>query len=209
MSQLALLVCLAAAAADGDGARLLKGVEERYNRAKTIQVLFEQSLTVAAKPPRSESGELFLRKPGRMRWQYTNPAGKLFLSDGKDVYLYSPTANRVEKSRLKESEDLRAPLAFLLGRVDFKRDFAGFRTRQDGPDTWVVAAPKSDRLSWRQVEFLVSPGFAIRRLKVTGQDESVLEFTFERERVNPSLANRLFRFEMPAGAELVEAGAEK
>ena len=67
-----------------------------------------------------------LRKPGRMRWDYSEPSGKLFLSDGKDVYLYTPDANRVEKTKLKASEDMRAPLAFLLGKLDFSKEFRDF-----------------------------------------------------------------------------------
>ena len=48
---------------------------------------------------RTESGTLRLRKPGRMRWDYTDPAGKLFLSDGKNLYLYTPANNEVESSK--------------------------------------------------------------------------------------------------------------
>ncbi len=77
--------------------RLLKGVEQRYNRAKTLQVHFVESYSVQGRARKSESGELTLRKPGRMRWDYTSPSGKLFVSDGKDVYLYTPEAHRVEK----------------------------------------------------------------------------------------------------------------
>ena len=79
------------------------------------------------RPRKSESGELTLRKPGRMRWDYTAPAGKLFLSDGKQVYLYTPDSNRVERMPLKESDDMRAPLAFLLGKLDFAKEFRDFQ----------------------------------------------------------------------------------
>ena len=66
-------------------------------------------------------GDLYLRKPGKMRWDYKTPAGKLFLSDGKQVYFYNPATNRAEKTKLKETEDMRAPLAFLLGKLDFEQ----------------------------------------------------------------------------------------
>ena len=92
---------------------LLKNVENRYNRAQTLQVLFNESYTGAGQPRRSEAGRLTLRKPGRMRWDYTSPLGKLFVSDGKFLWLYTPANNRVERMRLKEAEDMRAPLAFL------------------------------------------------------------------------------------------------
>jgi outer membrane lipoprotein carrier protein len=200
-----VLLALSPAAAETSLWKLLQGVEQRYNRARTLQVLFEQSYSAGSRGRRTESGELFLRKPGRMRWDYSTPAGKLFVSDGKDIYFYSPSTNRVEKMKLKESEDLRAPLAFLLGRLNFKRDFGEFQVRAETEGQWITALPKSDRLPYRQVEFLVTPAFEIRRLRVAGQDNSVLEFRFDRERLNPPLSDALFKFQAPPGAEVVEA----
>src|SRR6266852_9857315 len=109
-------------AADVDVSRTLKGIEDRYNNAQTLQVAFTESYTLQGRK-RTEKGELFLRKPGRMRWQYSAPAGKLFVSDGKFVYYYNPDENRAEKMKLKETDDMRAPLAFLLGRLQFQNDF--------------------------------------------------------------------------------------
>src|SRR6266568_1364549 len=83
-----LVVCLAtvsAFAADDLLNQALKGLQDRYNRAKTLQVTFNETYTVQGRPHQSESGTLTLRKPGRMRWDYTTPPGKLFLSDGRDV----------------------------------------------------------------------------------------------------------------------------
>jgi outer membrane lipoprotein carrier protein len=208
MHRIALLVvALVAPAAEPDLATLLQGVENHYNRARTLQVGFEQSYSAPSRGRRTESGELFLRKPGKMRWNYAQPAGQQFVSDGKNVYFYSPNTNRVEKMKFKESEDLRAPLAFLLGRLDFRRDFGEFRTRAEGEGQWITAIPKSDRLPYRQVEFLVTRGFQIRQVKIAGQDNSVMEFRFERERLNPPLGDALFKFQAPAGAEVVETGA--
>ena len=184
--------------------KLLQGVEQRYNGARTLRVLFEQSYSAGSRGRRTESGELFLRKPGRMRWNYSSPAGKLFVSDGKDIYFYTPNTNRVEKMKLKESDDLRAPLAFLLGRLDFKRDFGELRARAEGAGQWITALPKSGRLPYRQVEFLVTPAFEIRQLRIAGQDNSVIEFRFEQEKLNPPLNDALFKFQAPPGAEVVE-----
>jgi len=79
-----------------------------------------------------------------MRWQYTTPAGKLFVSDGKYIYLYTPGTQRVERSKVKETDDMRAPLAFLLGKLDFQRDFKRFVSRPRGPDFLIAAEPRSD-----------------------------------------------------------------
>jgi outer membrane lipoprotein carrier protein len=190
-------------AADDVLPRLLKGVEERYNRTKTLQMGFEETYTVNGKPRKAESGELYLRKPGRMRWDYKEPAGKLFLSDGKEVYLYTPSDNTAEKTKLKESDDMRAPLAFLLGKLEFNKEFRSFSTAQvEGGDLKLTATPNSDRVPYRQVEFFVTPDYKIRKLNITGQDASLLTFVLTNEQVNPALADSLFQFKLPPGATL-------
>ncbi|HYO81237.1 MAG TPA: outer membrane lipoprotein chaperone LolA [Bryobacteraceae bacterium] len=185
--------------------RVLEDVERHYNGVRTLQVEFEETLSGPGRPRISESGRLYLRKPGRMRWDYKTPQGKLFLSDGKDVYYYNPTTKQAERMKLRETEDMRAPLAFLLGRLDFQKDFTNFQSRSEGGDVIVTATPKSDKMPYKQVEFAVSAQREIRRLVVTGHDNALLSFRFTDERMNPALADTLFRFVMPAGGQWVEA----
>jgi outer membrane lipoprotein carrier protein len=185
---------------------LLKTVEARYNRTQSLKLDFSQSYAGTKRPVQNESGVLYLRKPGRMRWEYTSPAGKVFISDGKEVVLYDPGDQRAEKSKLKESEDMRAPLAFLLGKLDFKKEFKSFQTRADGSDNWIVAEPKSENLAYTKVEFLATPEGEIRRVRITGQDQSQLDFTFTNEQLNAPVAPTLFTFHPPPGVQVVEAG---
>ena len=192
----------------GDAAldALLKRVETRYNQTKTLQVLFHEDYTPPGRAKRTESGTLVLRKPGKMRWDYDQPKGKLFVSDGKYLWLYTPLENRAEKMKLKESDDMRAPLAFLLGKLDFQKDFRNLQAKQEGPDMRITAAPKTDNLPYSAVEFLVAPDQRIKLVKVTGFDHSVLEFRLDEEKVDPPLDAKLFQFQVPKGAHLVEAG---
>jgi outer membrane lipoprotein carrier protein len=181
---------------------ILHSVEEHYNRARTLSVSFTESYLAGSRTKRTESGTLDLRKPGRMRWNYTSPAGKMFLSDGKRFYLYTPSTQRVEVSSVHDTEDLHAPLAFLLGKLEFYKEFSGFELHGEGSDLWIAAEPNSPYLPYSKVEFLVTPESRIRRMRVTEDDLSVLDFTFEEEKVNPPLNQELFVFHLPAGAEL-------
>lgn len=197
-----LLLCLTAAGRDlGE---VLKGVEARYNRAGTLSMRFEQKYLQGGRAQRAESGLLSLRKPGRMRWQYEQPSGKVFVSDGKFVWFYSPAENRAERSKLKAADDFRAPLAFLLGKLDFKRDFGQFEFKETGGEAHIVALPKTDRTPYTRVEFTVTPQNMIRRLVVQGSNATVMEFLFTGELLNPALSDSLFRYTPPAGAEVVE-----
>jgi len=196
------MVCAQAASPGLDA--LFKGVEERYNRAQSLEVQFQEAYSAPQRPKTTESGTLRLRKPGRMRWDYTDPAGKLYLSDGKNIYLYTPSTRQAEKMKLKESEDMRVPLAFLLGKLNFTKEFKDFESRPEGSLTWIVAKPKSENLPYTKVEFAVGPDYRIHRLQVTGYDQSFIQFSFDQEKLNPPMDAKIFQFQLPAGARLVE-----
>ena len=185
---------------------LLKGVEARYNKTKTLQVLFHEDYTPTGRPKRSENGTLLLRKPGRMRWDYEQPKGKLFISDGKYLWLYTPDDNKAERMKFQETDDMRAPLAFLLGKLNFQKEFRNIQAAAQGSDTRISAEPKTDNLPYSNVEFVVAPDSHIKMVKVIGFDRSTIEFQFDREQVDPSLDDKLFKFQLPKGASLVEAG---
>ena len=195
-----------ATAADQRTEQLLKQVERRYNSAITLTVHFSETYRGPGRPARTETGTLYLLKPGKMRWEYTSPAGKLFVSDGKSVYLYLPSQHRAEKMSLKVSEDMRAPLAFLLGKLNFEKEFQTMQARPDAGGTLITAEPKTANLPYSKVEFAISPAFEIRKLRVIGQDQSILDFEFGQERLNPPFSAGLFQFHAPPGTEVVVAG---
>lgn len=205
-SLLTALLCLWSLSA-ADVKATLEAVERRYNNARTLQVNFEETYLAPGRGKRTEAGVLYLRKPGRMRWDYTRPPGKLFLSDGKDVYLYTPYDKQVEKMKLKEADDLRAPLAFLLGRLNFDKEFEHISGQTEPTGIVVKAQAKSTKLPYKNVEFHITPDLRMDRIVIYGQDESVLQFEFSDEKLNPPLAESLFRFALPPGARMVEAAA--
>jgi len=186
-------------AAPADVSRLLAAVERRYNGSATLQMRFEQQYRGGGQPSRTESGVLFLKKPGRMRWEYRHPEGKLFVTDGKYAWFYSPAMNQVEKSLLRATDDLRAPLAFLMGHLDFQRDFREFRLVDDR----IQAKPRSVKSPYREVEFSAGPAGELREVTVSGQDGGLMTFRFSEERLGGRMREELFRFVVPAGAEVV------
>jgi outer membrane lipoprotein carrier protein len=203
------LLAVLAFAGDARLDSLLKSVESRYNRAKTLQVVFHEEYTPQGKPRGSESGTLMLRKPRLMRWDYDQPQGKLFVCDGKYLWLYTRSENRAERWKFQESEDMRAPLAFLLGKLNFEKDFRNLEVQPEGTegkDVRIKAQPKTDNLPYSAVEFVVTSDSRIKEVKVTGFDHSILHFVFDREQLDPTLDAKLFQFQVPKGAELVEAG---
>ncbi len=194
-------VILTAAQAD-DVSQTLKGIENHYNTAQTLQVNFTET-SRSHNRTLTQKGTLYLRKPQRMLWRYTSPEGRLFVLDGKFVYDYTPGDKEVEKVPFKTSDDMRGPLAFLLGNLNFHQDFKDqFSVAPDGA---ITALAKSDRFPYTEVSFLAGPDFVIHRLTVKQQDNTVIEFQFDGEKKNPALSEALFHFSAPPGVQIAFA----
>ena len=197
------LAALSAFGADVDLPRLLKAIEGRYNSIKTLEMDFDLTYVSPSRVRRNEGGKLYLRKPGRMRWEYTKPEGKLYLSNGVDYWYYNPIARTAEKMKLKEAADMQAPMAFLLGKLDFQRDFSKFTVRQEGALVRITAEPKNpDKAPYREVSFLAAQDARIEQLTVRGQDASTMDFRFRNETRNPAQKDSLYVFTPPPGVEV-------
>ncbi|MGH9584097.1 MAG: LolA family protein [Bryobacteraceae bacterium] len=200
-----LAIGSAAAWAASGPSELIHRVQTRYNHARTLSVHFAESYSFGGHRRPPESGTLVLKKQGKMRWDYTQPAGKVFVSDGKNVYLYTAEDNRVEKVPLKDTEDMRAPFAFLLGRLDMKKEFTHFESHPGAGGTWLDAAAKSKRVPYEQIEMLIAADGEIRTLKVAERDGSLLSFSFSEEKLNPPVRDSVFHFAIPPGAQVVNS----
>lgn len=120
----------AIAAPRGDASAVVKALEARYSHARTLEAAFYERYTTGGQGGQAESGTVYFSKPGRMRWDYESPGKKMFLVDGKNVWLYVPADHTASKASLKESADWRTPLALLTGNAHLERlcgriEFAG------------------------------------------------------------------------------------
>jgi outer membrane lipoprotein-sorting protein len=205
MNKVLLAGCLVAAwghASGQDVSKTLHGIEDRYNTAKTLRVNFTETLTGRGGRHVPQTGTLYLRKTRQMRWEYTSPPGNLFLSDGMFTYDYIAKSNSFVQQKLKEGDDMRGPLAFLLGKLDFDRDFGQYRTGD--ADGAITAVPKSDKLEYSEVTLVPGPDFSIKKLSIKGQDGSVIQYVFDGEVRNPPLSESLFKFIKPLGAVMID-----
>src|SRR5689334_1071088 len=119
---LALLSALPLRASDLSS--LASAVDSHYNHLRTLQTDFTEIYSGAG-TERTESGVLLLKKPGKMRWEYRSPREKLFVSDGHAVWFYVPGENQARRSEVKKLDDLRSPLAFLLGKTKLEKELQG------------------------------------------------------------------------------------
>jgi outer membrane lipoprotein carrier protein len=96
-------------------------LEEHYRSARTLRAVFLERYSAGPREARIESGTVYFRRPGRMRWEYEAPEKKLFLADGKTVWFYVPADHTATRAPVKESSDWRTPLALLTGKANLSR----------------------------------------------------------------------------------------
>src|SRR6266478_2401415 len=187
---------------------LARAVDEHYNRLRTLQAEFTE-IYRGSGIERTESGTLWLKKPGKMRWEYRSPREKLFLSDGKDAWFYLPGDRQVRKTPVRKLDDLRSPLGFLLGKTRLEKELDGLSAAPDVTPTTAgnlvlrgVPKAMADRVN--EVVLEITPDYHIARIQFEEADESVTEYRFSEQKENAGIADQLFRFSPPAGVEVVD-----
>jgi outer membrane lipoprotein carrier protein len=206
---LSLMSALAANPAS-DVHAIARAVDNHYNHLQTLQTEFTETYRGAG-IERTESGSLWLKKPGKMRWEYRSPKEKLFLSDGKDAWFYLPEDRQVRRTSVKKLDDLRSPLSFLLGKTQLEKELEGLSPAADvgalTPGNIVLrGVPKamSDRI--REVILEITPDHRIARIQFEEADDSVTEYRFSRQEENGAMADQRFKFAAPPGVEVIEEG---
>ncbi len=187
---------------------IAQAVDEHYNRLRSFQADFAQIYTGSGME-RSESGILRLKKPGKMRWEYRSPQEKLFVSNGTSAWLYLPQEKQVRKSALKDLDDLRSPLAFLLGKTKLEKELQGLSFAPDiqawHAGNWVLrGVPKGMEDRVEQIVLEVGPDFRIARILIHGRDDSITEYRFSNQTENIPLSDDQFQFTPPPGTETVD-----
>jgi outer membrane lipoprotein carrier protein len=205
-----LTVILLPAALAADVKSLAAEVDAHYNRLRSLQADFTE-LYRGSGMERTESGTLWLKKPGKMRWEYRSPREKLFVSDGKDAWFYVPDDRQARKSPAKKLDDVRSPLALLLGKTKLEKELQGLSLAPDVEavqpgDVVLRGVPQAlaDRVNEILVE--ITPEHQIARIVIHEVDGAVTEYRFGETKENVSIADERFHFRPPAGTEIVEGG---
>lgn len=193
--------------------QLARAVDDHYNHLRSLQADFTE-IYRGEGAERVESGTLWLKKPRKMRWEYRSPKEKLFISDGQAVWFYLPAERQLRKTTLKKLDDLRSPLAFLLGKTKLENELRGLSKVVDqsplspgntllrGVPQGVVSQSMVGQATEVQLE--ITPSDQIVRIVLMGADGATTEFRFAGWKENLELSDTRFQFTPPLGVETVE-----
>lgn len=204
---------VAPAAAPRDVKAVVRGIEQRYQRARTLKATFLERYAQGRGNLRVEAGTVYFSRPGRMRWEYQQPEAKFFLSDGRTVWFYVPADRTVTRARIRDSADWRTPLVLLTGKARlsrFCRRVERAEARPTSPDNVALRclprgdAPGDDAPGIREVLLEVDPDFRLVRILVREAGDVETEFRFADWQENLPLAEVLFHFQAPPGVAIVD-----
>lgn len=180
-------------------------VDHHYNKLHSLKAGFSESYAGMGMQ-RTESGTLLLEKPGRMRWDYSAPPGKVFLLDAKYAWFYAPGDAQVQRLKAKDLDDLRSPLRFLLGHTEIEKEVANLTLAPAANGEYTLAGvPKGMEKRVSSLKLTVTADGAITGIVTEETDGAVTRFTFTGEQANAPVAADAFRFTPPKGVPVVDS----
>jgi outer membrane lipoprotein carrier protein len=200
---LLVTICCASSLLAQDNDALVRKVDDHYNHLNSLRAHYTEHYSGMGMD-RTEDGTLLLKKPGRMRWSYAEPVGKVFVLDGKFAWFYTPGDAQATRVPAKDLDDLRSPLRFLLGHTQLRKELDNLAVAPEGAGFRISGVPKGMAQRVKLLSLWVTAVGAIERMRLEEVDGAVTEFVFSAMQENVPVKDSDFGFVPPAGVTVVE-----
>ena len=185
-------------------------LQRQYDSIKDFSASFTQTYEGGVlRRKASERGTVYVKKPGKMRWDYAAPEKKLFVSDGRTMFLYFPNDKQVMKNAVPQEDQATSAVLFLMGKGDIVRDFT-VRWAEGGSSDGIYRLrldPKARQAEYDWLE-LSADRETLRIVGLTAGDAQGgrSSFGFSNFKENVGLADKMFQFTIPRGTEVISSG---
>jgi outer membrane lipoprotein carrier protein len=200
---LSLLLCAAPLTSQSPESAILRKVDDHYNHLTSLKTHYREHYSGMGMN-RAEEGILLLKKPGRMRWSYADPVGKVFVLDGKFAWFYTPGDPQVQRIPAKQLDDLRSPLRFLLGHTQLSKELEHIVVTPTATGFRIAGTPKGMAQRLKLLALTVTATGSIQQMSLEEIDGSVTEFAFSDMQENMPVKDSDFTFTPPEGVTIVE-----
>jgi outer membrane lipoprotein carrier protein len=186
---------------------IARDLQKKYDRVNDFSADFVHTYRGGVlKQQATERGRMMVKKPGRMRWEYTSPEKKTFVSDGHKMYSYLPKDRQVIVSTVPQDE-AATPALFLTGRGNITRDYTvAFDKIPEAPAGSIALrlTPRKREAEYDWLTLVVEPGTLNLLMLITLDPQGGRSaFTFSNLKQNIGLADNLFVFNMPRNVDVV------
>jgi outer membrane lipoprotein carrier protein len=187
-------------------ASVVARVQKYYDATRDLHARFEQEIASPSRAPQKAGGEVWLKKPGKMRWDYARPEKKLMVSDGGTLWVYEPEDEQAFKQSLKDNA-LPAQVSFLLGEGKLAQEFDASFTKLDGLGADELAlkmVPKTGTAAYRYLVFVVdNKSGQVKRTVIYDQAGGTNRLSFVDVEQNKGVDDGRFKFTPPAGTHVL------
>lgn len=180
-------------------------VDRHYDQLHSLKAGFSESYQGMG-IQRTESGTLLLEKPGRMKWEYSSPPGKLFVLDGRFAWFYASGDPQVQRVPAKELDDLRSPLRLLLGHTELEKELINLTAAPSANGSFTLSGqPKGETNRVAKLTLTVTGDGTITGIEIEETDGALTRFSFTGQEPNVEIPATTFHFTPPAGVPIVDA----
>ena len=188
---------------------LARALQQRYQGVRDFAASFVHTYRGGVlRTQTTERGNVIIKKPGRMRWVYTAPERKEFISDGQKVYSYLPQDRQVMVTTMPSDDQATTPALFLAGKGDIARDFTA--TYADAAPPGTTSLKLTPRRSEPEYEYLVvaldAATLQIRALTTRDRQGGDSTITFTNLKENQGISDKEFTFRVPRGVDVITDG---
>jgi outer membrane lipoprotein carrier protein len=193
---------------------LARNLQRKYEQIQSFTADFEHVYEGGVLRKKvAERGNVMIRKPGLMRWTYTAPEKKEFVSDGRKLYSYIPEDRQVIVTAVPTADEASSPALFLAGKGNIGRDFTASAATVPGLRRDEYALKLVPRNPQQEYDWLVlvvaRDTLQIRRLVTTDAQGGTSTFVFSHFRENVKLPDGAFTFRIPRGVEVIDGSRSR
>lgn len=192
-----------------DPQEVARALQQRYEGIRDFSADFVHTYRGGVlRTQTTERGTVMIKKPGRMRWVYTAPERKEFVSDGTKVYSYLPADKQVMIATLPTGDQATTPAMFLAGKGDISRDFiATYAESVRGGTTALRLTPKNPEPEYEYLIVALDPAtLQIRGLTTRDRQGGDSSLAFTNLKENQGISDKVFAFRIPRGVHVVTDG---
>jgi outer membrane lipoprotein carrier protein len=207
MSFLLLVMTLFAAptpAAGPNAKAMLEKIQKYYDATKDLHAKFEQTLESGmGGKAKKASGDVWLKKPGKMRWDYAKPEKKLMVADGTTLWVYEEEDQQAIKQDMRSST-LPTQVSFLVGEGKLTNDFDATMEKSEADAVTLKLVPKVGTTAYRYLNFVVDPKSGmVKQTIIFDQQGGKNTLTFTDVEQNKGVVDGKFTFSPPAGTRII------
>ena len=181
---------------------IARSIEGHYRELAdlTAQVTQKNRLKALGKTQVFE-GRLSIKKPGRLRIDYTN--GQVIVLDGKTAMFYSKKNQQIIRRTFGDIDEANVPVAFLLGAAEISKEFAIAPAEESGPRA-IDLAPQKPGAAMKKLRLKVDEAGRILEMTIFDRSGNITEITFTDVREGAGVEDKVFTFKVPKGTEIIE-----